>query len=58
MKDTFLSMNFFEFMFVLFFVLIIISWFSVFITAIFQPNRFKKNNKKNELPEWEQGWPF
>ena len=51
-------MDILEFFFLLFISMIIISWVSVFITLIFQPNRFKKDNDEKDLPDWEQGWPF
>jgi hypothetical protein len=51
-------MDMLEFFFFLFFFAIIISWVSVFITSIFQPDRFKKDNDDNDRQDWEQGWPF
>jgi hypothetical protein len=51
-------MDILEFFFLLFISMIIISWVSVFITSIFQPDRFKKYNDDNDLGDWEQGWPF
>ena len=51
-------MELIEDMFLLFILLFIISYVSVIITSIFQPNRFKKDNIKEDKPEWEQGWPF
>jgi hypothetical protein len=51
-------MEFIECMFLLFISFTIISWVSAFITSIFQPNRFKKNNNERDRQDWEQGWPF
>lgn len=51
-------MDIFEFFFILFISMYIISWVSVFITSIFQPDRFKKDADNNDSSDWEQGWPF
>lgn len=52
------QMDMLEFFFFLFFFAIIISWVSVFIISIIQPDRFKKDNDDNDRQDWEQGWPF